>query len=291
MVSTKTVLPRHKRVDDPPRMRLTERDTQVVLAVYEYRALRREQIERLFFPSRNTANERLQRLYQHGFLERRWAPVEFGQGTSQAIYLLAEKGADLVAQQLGIDRGTVAWQESHNEVGSPFLEHTLMVNDVRIAVTQAASQAGYTIEKWVKEEALKETKDTVQVETSGGARRKIAVIADAYFVLNLGDKRAHFFLEVDRATEANKRWALKAQAYRVYTESGKYSERYGTRSLRVLTVTIGPKRLANLKHTTEKAGGRQMFWFTTLEQASAGDGLLAEKIWEIAGQEGSNVLI
>lgn len=32
------------------------------------------------------------------------------------------------------------------------------------------------------------------------------MIADAYFVLNLGDKRAHFFLEVDRATEANKRW-------------------------------------------------------------------------------------
>ena len=123
-------------------MRLTERDTQVVLSVYAYRALRREQIEKLFFPSQNTANTRLQRLYQHGFLERRWSPVEYGQGTGQAIYLLAEKGADLVAQQLGIDRGAVVWKESYNQVGSPFLEHTLMVNDVRIAVTQAASQAG-----------------------------------------------------------------------------------------------------------------------------------------------------
>jgi hypothetical protein len=152
-----------------PRMRLTERDTQVVLAVHEYRTLRREQIEKLFFPSRNTANERLQRLYQHGFLDRRWSPVEFGQGTSQAIYLLAEKGADLVAQQLGIDRGAVAWQASHNEVGSLFLEHTLMVNDVRIAVTQAAAKVGYTVETWLKEE-LKATIDIVQVATSGGAQ-------------------------------------------------------------------------------------------------------------------------
>ena len=285
------MLPRHKRVDDPPRMRLTERDTRVVLAVYDYRALRREQIEKLFFPSRNTANERLQRLYQHGFLERRWSPVEYGQGTSQAIYLLAEKGADLVAQQLGVDRGAVAWQESHNQVGSPFLEHTLMVNEVRIAVTQAASQAGYRVEKWVKEEELKARKDYVDVSTSGGARRKIAVIADGYFVLNLGDKRAHFLLEVDRATEANKRWGMRVQAYRIYTESGKYSERYGTRSLRVLTVTIGPKRLANLKRTTERAGGRQMFWFTTLERVGAGEGVLSGKIWEIAGQEGSSALI
>ena len=285
------MLPRHKRVDDPPRMRLTERDTQVVLAVYDYRALRREQIGKLFFPSRNTANERLQRLYQHGFLERRWSPVEYGQGTSQAIYLLAEKGADLVAQQLGVDRGAVAWQESHNQVGSPFLEHTLMVNEVRIAVTQAASQAGYRVEKWVKEEELKARKDYVDVSTSGGARRKIAVIADGYFVLNLGDKRAHFLLEVDRATEANKRWGMRVQAYRIYTESGKYSERYGTRSLRVLTVTIGPKRLANLKRTTERAGGRQMFWFTTLERVGAAEGMFSGRIWEIAGQEGSSDLI
>ncbi|MHB1356213.1 MAG: replication-relaxation family protein [Anaerolineae bacterium] len=271
-------------------MRLTERDTQVVLAVYEYRTLRREQIEKLFFPSRNTANERLQRLYQHGFLDRRWSPVEFGQGTSQAIYLLAEKGADLVAQQLGIDRGAVAWQASHNEVGSLFLEHTLMVNDVRIAVTQAASQAGYTVRTWLTEETLKATKDIVQVVTSGGAQRKIAVIADAYFVLNFGNKRAPFFLEVDRATEANKRWGLRVQAYNVYTESKRYSERYGMKSLRVLTVTIGPKRLANLKLTTEKAGGRQMFWFTTLEQIGTQE-LLSAAIWEVAGERSKQALI
>jgi hypothetical protein len=116
------------------------------------------------------------------------------------------------------------------------------------------------------------------------------VIVDAYFVLNLGNKRAHFFLEVDRATEANKRWGMRVQAYQVYTESKRYSERYGTKSLRVLTVTVGPKRLANLKLTTEKAGGRQMFWFTTLEQVGTQE-LLSVAVWEVAGERSKQALI
>jgi hypothetical protein len=83
----------------------------------------------------------------------------------------------------------------------------------------------------------------------------------------------------------------KVQAYLEYTRSGKYAERYGTRSLRVLTVTTGEKRLANLKRATEQAGGREMFWFTTVEQVGSGEGLLVAKIWQVAGQEGVSALI
>jgi hypothetical protein len=51
--------------------------------------LRRDQIQRLYFPSRNTANERLKRLYHHGYLARRWLAMEQGQGSSQALAALA----------------------------------------------------------------------------------------------------------------------------------------------------------------------------------------------------------
>ena len=83
---------------------------------------------------------------------------------------------------------------------------------------------------------------------------------------------------------------MRVQAYRVYTESGRCSERYGTRSLRVLTMTVGPKRLANLKRSTEKAGGRQMIWFTTLEQVGT-RGLLSAAVWEVAGERSRKALI
>ena len=274
-------LPRNKRVEEPPRMRLTSRDIQVVLAVYEYRVLRRDQVQQLFFPSKNTVNERLKRLYQHGFLERRWLPVEYGHGTSQPIYLVAERGADLVAQKLGIDREDVAWRESHNQVEMFFIEHTLMVNQIRIAFTLAAEAAGYTVDKWIKEDELKATRDYVSVTTPGGAQRRVAVIPDGYFILTMGDKRAHFFLEVDRATEANRRWGQKIQAYMIYTQSGRYTERFGTHSLRVLTVTTGERRMANLKRATEEVGGGQMFWFTTVEEAQP-DTILTAPIWHVA---------
>jgi hypothetical protein len=52
---------------------------------------------------KNTANERLKRLHQHGYLARRRLPVEYGLGSRQALYLLARRGAQLVAQREGLD--------------------------------------------------------------------------------------------------------------------------------------------------------------------------------------------
>jgi hypothetical protein len=283
-MTRETILPRHRRVEHPPRMQLTERDVQVVLAVFAQRVLSREQITRLFFRSKNTANERLMRLYQHGFLERRWLPVAYGHGMGQALYLLGKRGADIVAHQRGIDHQAIGWQASLNHVGSPFLEHSLMINDVRIAVTLAACRPGYGVEAWVGEDELKATPDYVSITTSSGRQRRVAVIPDSYFVLRLGDRRAHFFLEADRATVSNTRWRDRIRAYRVYTESGRYTERYGTHSLRVLTVTTGPQRLANLKRTTEDVGGGQLFWFTTAGEAMAED-VLARPLWRVAGRD------
>jgi len=250
---------------------------------------RHRRVEQLF-TGKNTTNERLKRLYQHRFLERRWLPVEYGQGMSQAIYLLGERGADLVAERQGIDRGAVGWQKSHNRVGSPFLEHSLMINDVRIAFTVGAQAAGYEVNTWVGEDELKAVGDHVYIPSQNGGQRKVAVIPDGYLVLNLGHKQAHFFLEIDRATLSNKRWRERVRAYLVYTQSGRYTERYGTRSLRVLTVTTGLKRLANLKHSTEDAGGHAMFWFTTLRDTTP-DRVLGQPIWQVAGEENSACLI
>ena len=282
-MTKETILPRHRRTEQPPRMQLTERDVGVVLAVHDYRTLRRDQIEKLFFPSPNTANERLKRLYQHRFLDRRWLPVEYGGGMSQAIYLLDERGADLVAESQGTDRGQVRWRAAHNHIRSPFLEHSLMINDARIAFTTAAQKNGFQVEKWIGEAELKAIGDYVHIPTPRGGRRKVAVIPDGYLVLRLGHKRAHFFLEIDRATLSNRRWRERIEAYLLYIESGRYVERYGTRSLRILTVTTGPKRLANLKRTTEEAGGGGLFWFTTLSEMNTGDSL-QQPIWQVAGQ-------
>ena len=63
-----------------------------------------------------------------------------------------------------------------------------------------------------------------------------------------------------------------------YIRSGKYEARYGTRHGCILTVTIGERRLANLKRITEEVGGKARFWFTTIERIKAGD-ILTDPMW------------
>jgi len=283
-------LPRHRRVTNPPRMRLTARDMAVVLAVRDYRVLRRDQIQRLLFPSQNTANYRLQLLFQHGFLERRWRPVEYGQNPGQAIYLLGKRGADLLAKSIAVPSEIVARQGVSNTVHSPFLQHALSVSDVRVAFTIGAQRAGYCIERWIREDGLKAAGDYVYTSYNTETPRQVAIIPDAYLALRLGDRRAHFLLEVDRATETSGRWAHRVQAYLTYIASGRYSRRFGTTSLRILTITTSRERLTNLQRATEEAGGGSLFWFTTLGLVQP-ETVLSEPIWQVAGQEGMNKLI
>ena len=112
---------------------------------------------------------------------------------------------------------------------------------------------------WIDEHELRrrhsQPGEVVYIAGAGGTKHRVAVIADGYFVLRWRDRKAHFFLEADRATIANKRWMRKVRAYMAYYRSGQYQARYQTRSLRVLTVTTSQKRLANLKAATEQAGG------------------------------------
>ena len=76
----------------------------------------------------------------------------------------------------------------------------------------------------------------------------------------------------------------RIRAYLAYVNAGKYQVRYQTRSLRILTVTTTPERLENLRKTTLKAGGGDLFWFTTLDQVSDTT-ILSSPIWRLANDE------
>src|SRR5688500_10690348 len=97
IISTKAekqYIPSYKRATNPPPMQLTERDKEIVLAVYEYRLLSAHQIGALFFPSavdkphsrRTACQRRLQLLYHHGFLDRLPQPVIMGEGRFPFVY-------------------------------------------------------------------------------------------------------------------------------------------------------------------------------------------------------------
>jgi len=236
---------------------------------------------------------RLKLLYQYGFLARSEQPHLLTEGRKPFVYQLDQRGAEWLARQAGSDMDNLDWRPG--EALSPlFLDHLLTTNAARVAVTRAARRHSYTLEPWLDDKTLKgaQNKDNVTLTSPTGRKQTAAVVPDGFFVVYTGSHYYHQFLELDRATTtgisgewSRRTWARKVATYLEYYRSGKYHARYQTRSMRILTVTTGAKRLAHLKEVTEATGGKSRFWFATLADVLTLD-VLRDAIWQVAGSEG-----
>lgn len=262
-------------------MWLMPRDLEVLKAVYEYRAMTHTQLTQLVFGNNHPsiATKRLYMLYHNGYLERMFLPARGGVAVSPTVYLLGEKGAhelSLSGQYLNF-----YWAKDHLKIGTLFLGHTLSIGEFRLQVTLACRTSGITLVEWRGERELKKDYDKVEVKTSSGTTFQQPIVPDGYFVLHTPQGKRHFVLELDRGTMEGKRFKAKVQGYTEYFKSGAYKERFGTKSLRVLTVTESQRRMNNLKAITERAGGKSRFWFASLEAMNA-ESVLLQPVWHVA---------
>ena len=283
-MTEKQRLRRDRRSDTPPRMRLMPRDVEVLKAVAEYRILRQDHIQSLFFGSKSTAQYRLSHLYQHGFLARHFLPVF--EGWSPTLYTLDKRGLALLKTEHGMEHAPI-W---NSENGHEFLSHTLAITDVRIAITLACRAAGYTLMQWKGEADLKADYDRVSVTDAQGKPQSISLIPDSFFTIETPRGKTSCFLEMDMGTMTLGRFQTKIRAYLAYVQSGKYQERYQSRSLRVLTVTNGATRAANLKTTAEAVRAQRMFWFTSKAHVDSST-ILHAPIWQVAGENSLAMLV
>lgn len=280
-----------------PGFKLTPRDGEIIDAVWRYRCLTTPQIARLFFPTpTDTVSSqclaRLRHLTAAGYLDRREQPQIRSDGRKPSLFFLGKSGAGFLVEEIGVEPQDLGWKSTDNNASWIFLSHLLATNDVRIAVTLATRARGWTIETWLDDRTLqKAARDYVELPDGEGKRFRAAVVPDGYFVLSDGTYLYHQFLEVDRGTvtadaaRLEKRdWARKVQIYLEYYRSGLFQTRYKTRSCRILTVTPTQARLATLKRVTEASGGRNRFWFTTMDQIRP-DTVLSEKIWSAASSD------
>ena len=307
-------LPALRRVapDSLPPLRLGRRDIDIVRAVWEYRALTTHQVEKLFFrpntrdaprageavPRRkinSRCQRRLQLLFQHGYLLRDEQPVKRSEGRKPLVYFLDRRGSELLAGH----GEHVDWAAGESDVQSPFLEHLLATNDVRIAVTLASEQQGYTLAKWLDDKTLKSrhVKQYVRIEADNGKSIRAAIVPDGYFRLSLPQGDAHYLLELDRGTVVGRSshwerrdWRRKVLAYTEYIHSGMFEDRYNGRGARILTVVPSEARLRHLRDITEDAGGRRRFWFALADEVTA-EAVLTEPIWRIASASGVHRLL
>ena len=283
---------RTKRPRNPQHMALTYRDKEILTRIWQDRLLYTSQIERIFFPSSQAANIRLRRLWENGYLERYFLPTLIFHGSSQALYMLDRKGADIVSVGLGIERLKVLqgmrylkWKTGTSSFLLT-LDHTLATAEFRIAYEEAVMDhpeircGGWIPERLCQEEYRHWNK--VEGKVKGKFR------PDGFSQYEHEGRLFSFFVEVDLATMSNKAFARKVQRYLDYSRSGRYQDRFGARFFRVLIATVGSERLKNLKQTTEKLTDN-IFWFTTLGQVNRET--FFGKVWHRAGKDSLHSLL
>ena len=283
---------------------LTGRDAEVVVDLYKYRYLSVSQIQRLHFPSLQTAYRRLRALREGGYVAGFTAPH-----ITEHVYYLDGPGAELVAANLGVAVADLKWTRTGRAPKDYyFLRHFLKVNDFRIALTLACRESEIELLGFIPEyygergssgAVVKYIKDFAC--DIGDPARRISHTPDAVFALARRGAPALFFLEIDRGTEVvgdEEKGVLKAvKFYLNYLVEGKYHRYQGDfgcgefKGFRALIVTTGAARVGHMREAIGRLafGGKakQFVWLT--EDGRVSRETIFQPIWLSAEAEDRNL--
>ena len=239
-------------------MHLTKRDREIIKLVHRHRFLRSHQIVALSGGSPQQVLRRLQLLYQHKYLERPRAQLEYYKkgGSRPMVYGLSNKGGKLLKQELGVP---AAWSEKNHDIGQVFLEHALLVSDVMVSIELACRKSGNVRLLYEDQLVLESKQNPFQWHVKVPDHRvTLGVVPDRVFALEFQDQtgqtqRIHFFLEADRGTMPVVRSGLtqtsfyrKLLAYEATWAQKVHQRKLNIHRFRVLTVTTNAMRVKSL---------------------------------------------
>lgn len=265
----------------PHRVLLIDRDREIIKTINDFRLMSEGQIQRLFFPSKNTAQNRLKKLWHAELIKREFLPIVGGMKPTGVgvplLYSIDTEGAELLQQWFNYKPEDL--RLSRSQLSFQFADHTIGLGNTRIEFLKACKRQELTLDTWRDEKALKTSYDHVAVKSN----RLVAVLPDGYMKIKLANGNfLHFFIEFDRSTEGLKFFAQKLTAYWLYFQSKQCIDRYGTNIIRVLTVVTGQnaqtsqRRIANMVKGLEKLTGLSLFWFAHLMDLQTHDALTGE---------------
>lgn len=276
-------LPRFTRVADALGCVLMERDTEILRWVARFRFLNSAQLIRLTGGSPQPILRRLQRLYHHGYLDRPRAQIDYFHrgGSKPLVYGLGRKATVVLFPD-----GDARPRLDNHLVGRLYLQHTLLIADVLIALELACRQKPEL--RFLSADQLRRDDGfhwAVTVRHRNQAKR-VGLIPDGVFALeDRCGERAYFFLEADRGTMPVRRGSLnqssffrKLLAYEATWSQGLHEHRFGFHRFRVLTVTQSRKRAEHLAEAAEALPrGHGLFVFASLADLTL-EQLLSEPV-------------
>jgi hypothetical protein len=295
--SPSIALPRRKRRfvhETPEPFQLTERDITLVGLVAEHRFLRSTHLSELVDAPHKKVCDRLTFPFHAGYLDRPRAQLETFRengGSAPMVYALANRGAQLLTERLGPDIAAVDWARKNDLAGRPFIQHTLAIADVRVALKRAVrSRPGFKILEpndliamAPPETQTRERPWTWRTKVRhGDTVLDLGVTPDYAFAAQYPDGRFRAFLvESDRGTMPVDRASLlqtslkrKFLAYTAAKRADLAERHMGWKAFRVLVVTSSRERADNALATIREhvhENGRGLFLFADRASLAAAD--------------------
>lgn len=145
-----------------------------------------------------------------------------------------------------------------------------MVDEIHIIISQATAKHGILqLAVWHEGRGLF---DSVTVATMTGSVT-VHIRPDAFFILEdsrqpSGSNRFSFFLEADRSMESPARFRDTLRGYWNYLQHNRHTTRFGTKSCRIIIVTLTQERaqdLCTLVASMLPERAQKYFFFTSLQ--------------------------
>ena len=282
------------------KIRIQERDVDILKDIARYRFLTSDQILRLHFPkgSDSYCNTRLMYLFHKPYrlINREALPIEYGKGSPKLVYSLTKRGADFLKTHGFSTHMTYQKAYKQKLLKAEYRKHEIAINEFRISVEMAVKKQGWEIEQWISEVEFKDPAILNPMRVYYSERGiNIPVAPDGFFSIYNPDsqRRALFFLEVDRATMDHTRFRLKKiRGFHLFGEEWREIETFRKYkdypyTYRVLVVVDGgTKRTNELKKDAEiefadesnKTLCAERFCFTELSKVTP-ETVLTEDIW------------
>jgi hypothetical protein len=248
-----------------PRIRVTERDLDLLDALSQYRYLTLDHVHELFFSSPGAAEARLRALRGHRLVQPVYMPVRPDDATKKTLYALTLRGAELLRPRH--DGNRPPYLTTADRRRGLHLEHTLARKDVRLLFERLHRLfPAITILSWAQ--SPPEVRGSAVIKTPKGARR-VPCVPDGVAVIRLGGECQVIAIEVDLGTVKRKTMAERYRAYWKLWRDGGLHARYGQAPYRVLTLTHSKARAESLRKLAalapEGRQGSKLFWFGLMD--------------------------
>ena len=254
---------------------ITERDRQVLIAVYQQGFLTTDLVELAFFPPRNgprsssssKAYERLRDLWLWEYLERVELPVARVLGGRRPfLYAIGQQAVPIVESHMG------SWALPVQPRRLDRLDHVFVDHDLKAAALWANVKVelirlGGCRWLWLGERELRAKKMRVR-----SGQYWLPFLPDAYFEVSYpnGDLQCAI-VEIDMGTLTLRRFARKVQAFETALDDDVFRRHFKRDDFEVLVLTTSKRRLEALRRVAAQVvpgGRRDMYCFTTFDVLS-----------------------